>query len=245
MLVEDDQVAEESVTEQANRDQVTKGTLTRMPSRAMIVVGGGSSSRFGSEKLLADVAGRPLIIHTLETVSAHVDTCVIVCRPDLVDMMAGLAPGVVVTSGGATRTRSEMAGITALEDVHDLVGIHDAARPVVSGELLETLFSVAAERGGAVPVLEPEGLLVDRTTHSPVTGTVRAQTPQVFRGPELVAAFEKAALARFEGHDTAAVVSAHSDLEIVAVPGDTNNVKVTYPGDLEIVSQALAGPSRT
>lgn len=211
----------------------------------MIVVGGGSSSRFGSEKLLVEVAGRPLILHTLETVSAHVDTCVIVCRPDLVDTVAGLTPGVVVTSGGATRTRSEMEGIAALGAAHDLVGIHDAVRPVVSGALLEELFAVAAERGGAVPVLAVKGLLVDRTTHNPVSGAVRAQTPQVFRGPELVAAFERAARARFEGHDTVAVVSAHSDLEIVAVPGDTGNVKVTYPGDLERVSQALSGPSRT
>ena len=49
-----------------------------MSTRAMIVVGGGSSSRFGSDKLMTDVAGQPLIVHTIVALQDHVDVCVLV-----------------------------------------------------------------------------------------------------------------------------------------------------------------------
>lgn len=211
----------------------------------MIVVGGGSSTRFGADKLMIEIAGKPLILHTIDAVLPSVDRCVVVCRPDIVETVATLRPGVTMATGGATRTLSEMAGLASLGGDVDLIGIHDAARPVVSLAQIEELFETARTHGGAVPLVEPDGLIVDRRTHQPVAGLRRAQTPQIFRGPELMASYVRAAQAGFDGHDTAEVIERFSDLRVVGVTGSPDNIKVTYPVDLDKVRDLLTDPSRT
>ena len=58
----------------------------------MVIVGAGSSTRFGADKLLTEVAGRPLIEHTIEAVRPHVDVCVVVCRPEVAERLTA-GPG--------------------------------------------------------------------------------------------------------------------------------------------------------
>lgn len=216
-----------------------------MPSRAMVVVGGGESSRFGADKLIADVHGRPLIAHTIDSVVGHVDVCVVVCRPAISNMIAELNRDILVTPGGTTRTLSEMAGLAAIGREVDLIGIHDAARPLVSPSTIERLFDVAAAEGGAVPLLAYDRLILDRRTQRPVPNLAGAQTPQVFRAPDLMTAYVKAAQAGSEGHDTVEVVQQFSDARVVGIEGDPTNLKVTYPADLDMVRDELSGPSRT
>lgn len=216
-----------------------------MPSRAMVVVGGGASERFGTNKLMVDVGGRPLIAHTLDAVASCVDICVVVGRPGMIDTLRSLREDVTVTTGGATRTLSEMAGLAAIGRDVDLIGIHDAARPVVSMQMMDRLFSVAGAEGGAVPLVSHDRLILDRRTHQPVSGVLGAQTPQVFRGSELMAAYVRAAQVGFDGHDTAEIMQRFSDVRIVGLTGDPDNVKVTYPRDLDRVRERLSGPSRT
>ncbi|MGH3649439.1 MAG: IspD/TarI family cytidylyltransferase [Acidimicrobiia bacterium] len=216
-----------------------------MPSRAMIVVGAGSSTRFGTNKLMVEVGGRPLIAHTIDAVREYVDVFVVVCRAEVVTRVEKLATGAIVTPGGATRTLSEMAGLAALGAGFDLIGIHDAARPSPEGVTIERLFTIADKTGGAVPVIAPERLIVDKETLRPVPGLARAQTPQVFRGGDLASAYLKAAQSGFEGHDTHEVMERFGEVIVVAVSGDETNVKVTYPADLETISDRLRGPSRT
>jgi 2-C-methyl-D-erythritol 4-phosphate cytidylyltransferase len=215
-----------------------------MPQRAMVVVGGGASTRFGEDKLVVDVGGRPLIAHTIDAVAEHVDTCVVVCRPEIADAVAELAD-VKVATGGATRTLSEMAGLAAIGQEVDLIGIHDAARPVVDPDMVERLFQLAGSEGGALPLLSYDRLILDRRTHRPVSGLYGAQTPQVFRGADLMAAYVRAAQTGFEGHDTVEVMQRFSSVRIVGVPGDPDNVKVTYPHDLDRVRARLSGSSHT
>ncbi len=210
-----------------------------MSTRAMIVVGGGSSSRFGSDKLMTEVAGRPLIAHTIAALKDHVDVCVLVCRADQQAELDSLDLGVTIVPGGATRTNSEMAGLTALGGEYDLIGIHDGARPLISRDLVERLFNKADEVGAAVPALAPDTLLIDRRSLRPVQDATTAQTPQIFRGPALLAAYVRAAQTEFEGYDTVEVIHEFSDLTIAVVPGDPLNIKVTEPADLEKVAGPL------
>lgn len=211
----------------------------------MIVVGGGSSSRFGRDKLMVDVDGRPLIDHTIDAVISHVDVCVVVCRPQIVAVVSELRPEVTVTIGGATRTESEIAGLASIGHAVDLIGIHDAARPVVDPSTVERLFHTAYVEGGSLPLLGYQKLVVDRASNRLMSGLHRAQTPQVFRAPELIAAYDQASRVGYEGHDTVEVVQAFSELRIVGVAGDPANVKVTYPSDLAEVRARLTDPSRT
>lgn len=211
----------------------------------MIVVGGGASSRFGTDKLMVEVEGRPLIEHTIDAVIGHVDVCVVVSRPGIVEALAALRSNLTVVPGGETRTLSEMAGLAALGRDVDLIGIHDAARPLVSASTIETLFAAAQAEGGALPLLPYERLIVDRGTHRPMSGLAGAQTPQVFRASDLMGAYVRAAEAGFDGHDTVEVVQEFSDIKIVGIEGDPDNLKVTFPEDLEMVRERLSGPSRT
>ncbi|MFQ5523590.1 MAG: 2-C-methyl-D-erythritol 4-phosphate cytidylyltransferase, partial [Acidimicrobiia bacterium] len=189
-----------------------------MAKRAMIVVGGGSSTRFGGDKLMSDVAGRPLVAHTLAAVASTAEVIVLVCRPDQQALLEQLNLGVIIVPGGATRTASEMAGLAGLSGEVDLIAIHDAARPLVSQDLVEALYRKAAQVGGAVPVVKTEQILIDRHTLRPLHDTGRAQTPQVFRGPELLSAYVRAAQAGFEGLDTADVMLRFGEVPIAVVP---------------------------
>ncbi len=216
-----------------------------MPTRAMVVVAAGIGSRFGDDKLMADIAGRPLIEHTVRAVEASVGRCVVACRPEMMRDLEQLGLGVELVPGGPTRTSSEMAGIAAVGPGTDLIGIHDGARPAVSKLLIETLFQRAWAVGGAVPVLAPKTLFVDKESVRHLPGVVAVQTPQVFRGGELYSAFSQAAREGFTGHDTVEVVRRYTDLQIQSVPGDPANVKVTVPDDLESVRATLSDRPRT
>lgn len=211
----------------------------------MVVVGAGSSTRFGSDKLLTDVVGRPLITHTVDALLTSVDVCVVVCGPDVAAELRKTHPDLVLTPGGRTRTHSEMAGLAALEAAVDLIGIHDAARPAIKPELVERLFAEAARTGGAVPVLDTPGVIVERENLTTVTGLRRAQTPQVFRGPDLRAAYERAEREGFEAFDTAEVMQRFSNVTIVGVAGDPANIKVTFPDDIELVTRQIIDRRRS
>jgi 2-C-methyl-D-erythritol 4-phosphate cytidylyltransferase len=201
----------------------------------MIVVAAGHGSRFRGDKMVTLVGGEPLIALTVRRVRGHVDTCVLVCRREQVREIDDLGLDVVVTVGGPTRTASETAGLEALGAVPDLVGIHDGARPNVSSALIERLFAAAEATGGAVPVFRPDNPLVDRGTLRPLRGLMVAQTPQVFWGKDLVECYRRAQEAGYTGRDTADVMSRFSAIEVAAVPGEPENLKVTYPQDVDRV----------
>ena len=194
---------------------------------------------------MAGVAGRPLLAHTLDAVAKTADLIVVATRADLVTAVSSFAPGALVVKGGQTRTDSELAGLTALGREFDLIGVHDGARPLASSGLIEKLYQTAERVGGAVPALGVEGLIIGRDDHRPVGNVVRVQTPQIFRGPDLLAGYVRAAQSDFEGHDTVDVIMRFTELGVEAVPGDPDNIKVTFPEDLEFVRKRLEGPSRS
>jgi 2-C-methyl-D-erythritol 4-phosphate cytidylyltransferase len=207
--------------------------------RIMIVVAAGRSIRFGSDKLMTPVAGLPLVAHTVAAVVDHVDRCILVCRDHHIPTLAELNLDVELVPGGPTRTASEMAGLTAVGGSADLIGIHDGARPLAPSSLTEALFKNAAEVGGAVPVTNTTLPLVHKSDLSNVEGVAFAQTPQVFHGEPLLAAYVSAAKIEYEGQDTAEIAQKFSKLAIKAIPGDVSNIKVTYLEDIDLVRAAL------
>lgn len=203
-----------------------------MKDRSMVIVAAGSSTRFGADKLMTDISGRPLVAHTAMAVKSAVDFCVLVAREDQIAALESLNLGIDIVSGGATRTESETAGLAAVPPSR-LIGIHDGARPMISRRLIDQLFEAATLHGGAVPGLPPRGVLIERDGLTPVRNAVAVQTPQVFWGPELKSAYLAADQAGFTGYDTADVVRNFTNLEIAVIPGDPDNIKITYPEDLE------------
>lgn len=225
-------------------------------SVAAIVVAGGSGSRFGGSgnKAYADLGGRPLVSHSLETLAAAgCNPLVLVIRAaDAAEAARAIGrAGVeaIVVPGGPTRHASEHRGLDALRIAVtsgrvDLILVHDAARPLATVPLVARVVEAARRRGGACPGLPltgpvfaagPAGL-----RPAPVDRLWRMQTPQGFHARPLLEAYDRAAVDGFEGVDTVDTAHRFGALGVEVVPGDPDNLKVTLPDDLARAEQILA-----
>lgn len=144
-----------------------------------------------------------------------------------------------VVTGGRRRRDSSLAGVEAAEG--EIVLIHDAARPLVSAELIGRVLAATERHGAAVPVLSvvdtlryvEDGFL--RPEVVPRAGLVAMQTPQGFRRDLLLPALR--ACDEDLPDDAAALLS--RGIPVAAVPGDPRNIKITYPEDLALASLLL------
>jgi 2-C-methyl-D-erythritol 4-phosphate cytidylyltransferase/2-C-methyl-D-erythritol 2,4-cyclodiphosphate synthase len=214
-----------------------------------LIVAAGRGSRFGAAapKQYVELAGRPVLRHSLETFLKHpqIDAVRVVIHADDRAMYqaaaSGLSPLEPVT-GGATRQESVRRGLESLRDrAPGIVLIHDAARPLVDSALIDRMLAALAASPGAIPVL-PVADTVKRASNGIVQETLdrqtlwRAQTPQAFRYGEIMAAHNAAA--GRELTDDAAVAEA-AGLAVALVPGQEENFKVTTEADLIRARQLL------
>jgi 2-C-methyl-D-erythritol 4-phosphate cytidylyltransferase len=227
------------------------------PAVAVAVLAGGSGSRAGQagNKVLLPLGGEPVFARSLRTVAGlrEVRRVLLVVadrdRGTVEPIVAERYPGVELVAGGATRHESEWQALTALAgeidtDVLDVVVLHDAARPLARLELFEAVIRVAAVSGGAVPV-RPVSAVVAGSDEPAATSDghvlVGVQTPQAFQAGPLLAAYRAAEADGFRATDTASCVERYTDLAVRSVEGPADNVKITFPGDVELVRRLLAG----
>lgn len=222
-----------------------------MSRSAAILPAAGTGSRVGAacNKLLLELGGEPLLLHTLRAVAAaQLDQVVLVCRDDERPTMADLASRadlpVTFATGGATRQESVSHGLAALAPDIELVAVHDGARPLVSPLLFHAALASAALHGSgvvALPVVDTlktvrDGLLagdVDRSV------TWAMQTPQAARADLLRAADAHARATGFVGTDEASLLT-HLGEPVHVVPGSARNLKVTTSDDFAL-AQTLLG----
>lgn len=224
-------------------------------SAIAVIVAGGSGSRFGSgtPKQFCDIRGKPLLAHTIEVFeeSGAIDRVVLVLpRQDFDEsrriMKPHFGPKLLdAVPGGDTRQASVWQGLSRIEKTYGgLVAVHDGARPLVQQEEIEGVVRAASVHGGAivgVPVVET---LKEVSQDMVITRTVdrcryyRAQTPQCFRYEVLRNALEVATSDGFVGTDEASLVE-RLHAEVLVVPGNEQNLKVTTREDLEKVEYYL------
>lgn len=169
---------------------------------------------------------------------------VVVGPPDALDetRRAVEAPDVVVAPGGPTRRASVASGLRRVTS--ETVVVHDAARPLVSPELVRRVVGGLAAGDGAIAAV-PVADCLKRVTGDAVAGTIdrtglfRAQTPQAFRTEVLRSAHERAEADGFEPADDAQLLERYGG-EVVVVPGAETNLKITFAGDL-VMAEALLG----
>lgn len=225
-------------------------------SYAAILVAAGRSSRMGSDKLWADLWGRPTWRWSLDVLlgSDRLERLVVAVPADAVDrfrsaLPAGADDRCLVVPGGEVRADSVIAGLWALTGAgHDddtLVLVHDAARPGLSPDLVSSVADAAAAGTAAVvpvvPVLDSLKRVRDERVVGPVEReeVAAAQTPQAARLGALRAAIEEAhAWGRPITDDVGALAAAGVPVRVV--PGDPTNRKLTEPGDLVAVRALLA-----
>ena len=221
---------------------------------AAIIVAAGRGQRFQSDipKAFVTLAGDPLLVHvarrffasgSVEEIcvvgpSGHLDRC----RSMLTDAVAG---PLRVVAGGERRQDSVRAGLYSLSEEADLVAVHDAARPLVPRDLILATIAAARAHGAAiaaVPVTDSvkevsrDGWI---SAERPRQGLWLAQTPQCFRREILREAYRQAEQDGVEATDDASLVL-RLGTPIRIVPGDTSNLKITYPEDLRLAEALLA-----
>ena len=202
----------------------------------------------GTDKTFVDILGSPLITHTLKRIAASdvVDRIVLVVAADAVpdvELMvreSEIPKIVAVCAGGARRQDSVLAGLVAMGE-RRWVAIHDGARPCVSAEILGRALDEVRVSGAAiaaVPVKDTIKVVGDQKVISdtPDRSTLwAAQTPQAFDYHTLLDAHRAAEV---EYTDDAAMVEAAGH-RVTVFWGDYQNLKVTTPEDLDIVSVLL------
>ena len=144
-----------------------------------------------------------------------------------------------MADGGETRFHSVFNGLQKLDAECAVIGVHDGVRPFVSLKVIEDCYSMAAERGTAVPVIgvvetvrrveQKDGAVLSVTV--PRDDYKLVQTPQVFDSSLLRKAYSQPYKDFFT--DDASVVEAYGE-EINLVEGNRENIKITTPFDLKL-----------
>jgi 2-C-methyl-D-erythritol 4-phosphate cytidylyltransferase len=208
-----------------------------------IVPAAGSGSRLarGEPKALVPLAGRPLIVRTLEMLRAVPFERVVVAGPPdrLEDLRPLLESSEHAVAGGASRAESVRRAFEMLAPVPgDVVCIHDAARPFVTAEETRRVIA-AAERDGAAIAAIPIVDTVKRVRDGWIEGTAdrdelwAAATPQAFR-QELL---RRALASREEATDEAALCE-RLGVRVAVIAVSRLGFKITTPEDLH-VAEAL------
>jgi len=200
---------------------------------AIIIVAAGRGSRAGGDvpKQWQDLAGQPVLAHTMAAFAGH--QVVLVVHPDDFSRARALAPTAQLVIGGDTRAASVRNALEALAGTSvTRVLIHDGARPLVPPALIARLVAALDQSAAAAPALAVTDALW-RGDAGLVTGTqdraglFRAQTPQAFRFDEILAAHR----AHPGGSADDVEVARAAGLDVAIVEGSEDNLKLTFAGD--------------
>jgi len=224
-----------------------------------VVPAAGRGSRFGGDvpKQYLSIAGKPLLLHTLDRLSAHpriAGLMVVLAAEDA--LWSGLAElngkPLLTASGGGERADSVLSGLLALrERIGDaqFVLVHDAARPCVNAEDISRLIDLGVVAGGALLAAPLRDTLKRAGSDHRVVATEprdarwRALTPQLFRLGELIAALQAARGAGTPVTDEAMAMELAGHRPLL-VEGAESNIKVTTRADFVLAEFLLRTDER-
>jgi 2-C-methyl-D-erythritol 4-phosphate cytidylyltransferase len=217
--------------------------------KSVIIVAGGSGTRMESDilKQFVLLENRPVLMWTISCFIIYDPSIeiVVVLPESQINLWKELCAKFAfnhlhqVVKGGSTRFLSVKNGLEMIGE-SDLVAVHDGVRPLVSQDTIDRCFQQAAISGAAIPVLPVNESLrmgtmecsqsVDRTVYYSV------QTPQIFRASILKDAYSVELDESFT--DDASVVEKNG-VQVMLVPGNPENLKVTFPMDLLLAGEYL------
>ena len=216
-----------------------------MTKISAIIPSAGSGSRFGEVKQFKDLAGQPLIFHSINLFirCSIIDEVVVVVQEkyvkpiyhDILSISAGKP--IKSVAGGLNRQDSVQNGVLAADSESTLVCIHDAARPFVTEDLIITSVSACEKYDGAIVAL-PSLDTVKLSEGEKVKETIDrkkvwfAQTPQTFQKTKLIQALNMAKRRNLVATDESTLME-HMGFSIGLVEGHANNFKITTKEDWE------------
>jgi 2-C-methyl-D-erythritol 4-phosphate cytidylyltransferase len=237
------------------------GTRMGTPQRAKVSADGEPHAAQPAPKQFLEIAGVPILIHTLRAFAAvtEVSSIVIAVRPSERERLLahvtehGYADKVRVVEGGDSRQESVYNALRSLDCTDDdIVLVHDAVRPLIEPVVIRRTIEAVEKHNAAIVGLPAVDTIkqVERTADGAlVTATipreyiVQAQTPQGFRCGLLRKAFAEAEADGFTGTDEASIVE-RAGTQVFVVQGSSANIKITSPGDLELAEFFLAQRGR-
>jgi len=216
-----------------------------------IVPAAGTGERLGAAlpKAFVPVAGHALLVHAVDRLySAGVDLVVVAVGAERFEAARSLlGDRVVLVVGGADRTASVAAALSAVSDDADVVLVHDAARAFAPPTLITAVIdAVRAGHPAVIPVLPVVDTIRALRPDGTLAGTVdrdllrAVQTPQGFDPGVLRRAHSAAADRNLSATDDAGLVEALG-VAVAAVPGDRYAFKITTPADLQAAEALVAG----
>ncbi|MHB1094643.1 MAG: 2-C-methyl-D-erythritol 4-phosphate cytidylyltransferase [Gemmatimonadaceae bacterium] len=215
------------------------------PDVGVVIVAAGSSSRTadGELKQFKWVAGRPMLLHSLQLFQERADVAMVVCV--VPQTYAGDPPPWIFQSdserlllsvGGRTRAESVRNGIADLPPSCSIILVHDAARPLVPMAVVDRVVDAVRAGSSAIAALPVVDTLKDVDADGRIVRTVareglwRAQTPQGFPRDVLLRAHRAAIDGGYDATDDAALVERIGG-PVVVVRGSERAMKVTEAGD--------------
>jgi len=205
-------------------------------------------------KQFTDLAGTPILIHTLRKFAAvdAVNEIWIALRENEIEGFRErltteakdvLHKKIELVTGGEHRQQSVEQALNAITaEPDDIVLVHDAVRPLVTPEIIHEVIEAAKKYGAAIAGLPAVDTVkqVERTSEGaiikatiPRAAVVLAQTPQGFRYSVIKKAYDEAVADGFMGTDEASLAE-RSGHEVAVVMGSPKNLKITTPGDMDL-----------
>ena len=236
---------------------------TGRPIASAIIAAGGRGVRLGADqpKQFLEIGGRTILERSIEAFARHpaIGEVVVALPPDRIEAVAARTrelgwSQVIVVEGGARRQDSVANAFARVRPAVPVVVIHDAARPFVTGALIDRAIETAARHGAAIAALPVRDTVKqaggDRTGETRLIAATLArediflaQTPQAFRREVLARALELGRAAGIDATDEA-MLAEQAGFPVHLVPGDPDNMKITTPEDLEAAKRRLASAGR-
>ncbi len=229
--------------------ETTSSEVTSSPDRrrdvGVVILAAGSGTRTGSDELkqFRWVAGKPMLLHSVQAFQAHPNVGMVVAV--LPKLYAGDPPPwlfqcdldrLLVSVGGRERSDSVRHGIEDLPPDMEIIVIHDAARPLVCDATIDAVIQEARKGHGAVAAIEvvdtlkrvnSDGLIAETVNRE---GLWRAQTPQAFPREMIERAHVAASADEIVATDDS-ILCERLGLHVVVVPGNERAMKVTVEDD--------------
>ncbi|WP_456272788.1 2-C-methyl-D-erythritol 4-phosphate cytidylyltransferase [Bacillus sp. AK031] len=213
--------------------------------------GQGKRMKAGKNKLLLELEGRAILIHTLEVFEKDpaCEEIILAVHPDDREAFKDLAEeqgikkaGKMVL-GGKERQDSVYNALKTVQET-EFVLVHDGARPFIAPEVIGELVKKAAAMGAAIaaaPVKDTIKKGVDGIVQETIerSSLWQVQTPQAFRIELLMEAHERAEQEGFMGTDDASLVERLGE-DVGIIESDYDNIKITTPEDIYFAEAILA-----
>ena len=223
-----------------------------------VILAAGSSTRMGgdSTKQFIELCGMPVVARTVIEFerSPLIDEIIVVAKEDEIEKYNGFAEKYGITkpfsviAGGETRQESARCGVDAVNDKSKFIAIHDAARCLITQDMIYKACHGAYLHGAAILAVRAvdtvkigdKSAFIEETPDRKLAW--QAQTPQVFKVNAFRAATYIARDEKFEGTDDASLLE-HIRIPVKLVEGSRENIKVTEPMDIYFAEAILKARS--